>query len=446
MSPISTCAKMPAALTANTTPTKNGFKDHGCELVRLTDRDIIEFTRHKNSQAWKGALSAADYVLRETVLSKSQMISSHPGSLLVFLLRSKKDQTPFCSIELLVRAAWKYHLSKDEKTVQRKDILSGCIGGVYTHPEHRGNGYARIMVDELKKYVKQNNVLGKDGFLFLYSEIGEYYAKNGFKSFGVDLIKISLDNVTGCDEQTRNDTDLNSDITTTTTTTTTTAEFIKYHNFEALMGLYETKLDNEIRAQVMADGKARVTVVPSSNIIDWFHLRAKFVTYKLFPPIKSSLSLSESQLDFATESYDTIRSALEHTQPYTFGIQLKNTNNEIIGFAIWTIDWTNAESNKATLLKAVSFDNDPTIVEKLITSTLRHLKTNKIHGVATKDCTIWESEIAKEVKNYLVKTFDAQTGIENGSRSAGLMIDEEEDALLRLGDLLWEENTKLPWF
>ena len=62
--------------------------------------------------------------------------------------------------------------------VEQEDILSGCIGGVYTYPQHRGNGYARIMVDKL--VVEAKELVGPLGFVFLYSEIGEYYFKMDF--------------------------------------------------------------------------------------------------------------------------------------------------------------------------------------------------------------------------------------------------------------------------
>ncbi|CAK9439902.1 uncharacterized protein LODBEIA_P40020 [Lodderomyces beijingensis] len=398
------------------------------ELVQLTDQQVIDFTRVQNSQSWKGALSTQDYVLREHVLGKAQMTAD---KLLVFMLKSKDDDaTPLCSIELLIRPAWKYE--NIDGSCKRRQVLSGCIGGVYTYEDHRGNGYARIMVDHLVQFAKRNDVLGTDGFVFLYSEIGEYYTKNGFKSFAVDLIKIKI--------KTTEPAPVDPQVATSKDDH---FELVEYHQFQHLMELYAAKLDADITKQVQSDNKSRVALVPNSDIIDWFHLRAKYVTYKLFPPPHSP------NIDFTSGSYNEIREQLQHSHPKTFGIKLTTTTTStesLAGFIIWTIDWSSPTSNKATVIKLVSLHDDTQVLQKLLDHMVAHIAATKIEGQSTSEIVIWESEVCGPVKLYLEERYGAVTGAENGSRSAALMCDVSEDDKLRRGQLVWEENSKLCWF
>ena len=59
-------------------------------------------------------------------------------------------------------------------------------------------------------------------------------------------------------------------------------DLINYHHFDLLMESYNQQNEQEIIANVLKDGKSRITVVPSSKIIDWFHLRSKYISYKIF--------------------------------------------------------------------------------------------------------------------------------------------------------------------
>ena len=56
------------------------------------------------------------------------------------------------------------------------------------------------------------------------------------------------------------------------------------------------------------------------------------------------------------------------------------------------------------------------------------------------------SEVSNDVKQFLITEYKGTDGIENGSRSAILINNDKEDKLLATGDLVWEDNTKLPWF
>ena len=97
-------------------------------------------------------------------------------------------------------------------------------------------------------------------------------------------------------------------------------------------------------------------MVPSSKIIDWFHLRSKYISYKIFYEPKQN----QEHIDFYNESYESIKSKLELVEPKQFGIKLYNTANEVAGFIVWTMDFNNQSvpENYVTVLKIVSFDEN----------------------------------------------------------------------------------------
>ncbi|KAI5964940.1 hypothetical protein CANMA_003450 [Candida margitis] len=413
-------------------PTSMPTTDQEYKLVHLTDPQIIDFTRWQNSLAWKGALSQKDYVLREYVLSKSKVASSGNNKLYVFMLQSTVDDEPLCSIEMLVRDSLKFEFDdKERQSVKKSDILSGCIGGVFTYPQHRGKGYARVMVDKLVELAKRE-IVGSDGFTFLYSEIGEYYVKNGFKSFPVDLINVSLKD---------------KEVNELQSPPQVHYELIEYHQFHDLMDKYRAHFENEMIAKVKKDHKTRVAIKPTSDPIDWFHLRAKFITYKLFHEHQD-----EPVIDFNKE-YETIKDSLIH-EPKIFGLKItrneggaESSGTSVIGFIIWTIDWSETgDETQATILKAVAFDGQDQTVIDLINLAIHQLTHHPVLDKPTANVKIWESEISEGVKQQLVGTWSAETGVDNSSRSAILINNPAGEEQLRQGNLIWEENTKLPWF
>ena len=51
-------------------------------LVHITDRDLLDFTRSQNGASWRGVLSLQQYITREVVLAKSKAVKK----LMVFVL------------------------------------------------------------------------------------------------------------------------------------------------------------------------------------------------------------------------------------------------------------------------------------------------------------------------------------------------------------------------
>ncbi|CAH2351466.1 uncharacterized protein CLIB1423_03S06942 [[Candida] railenensis] len=408
------------------------------ELVELNDRDLISFTRAQNSQSWRGQLTSEQYIERECVLGKSKIASSKVNRLLVFMLRDKADPTSrLCSIELLIRRSWSYKYNPDSKRVERKDILSGCIGGVYTYPENRGKGLARIMVDKLVEKAK-TEYLGEDGFTFLYSEVGEYYSRNGFKSFEVPLLKFPLgteiinDKFIGEDEYQFSE--------------------LKFHQFEELLQFHNTQFDKEIVDKVTKDGKPRVTINPNQDFIDWFHLRSKFISSKLFYAGKSDINENLSDL-----TIDEILAKFHKIEPDVFGFKISNQEGKLVGGIIWTYDWslnkeTNQYENYATVLKIIvdnKLSNQDDIKKQLILKMKSYIESKTTPAAVSdfKQVIIWQSEVNDTLLNWL--TGNEVKGVPdhpNSSMSAVLINDPSENEKLVSGELIWEGNDKLPWF
>lgn len=391
------------------------------QVTHITDHfDLVKYTRDRNLAAWQGQLSANDYVVREFVLGKCKVTLSKSDRLLVYHLSKKSDpDTPLLLIEILIRKSLKYVRRGDD--VEAIPVLLGCIGAVFTYPENRGQGLAKIMVDKLVELVRE--VIGPDGFIFLYSEVGEYYAKLGFMLMPVDLIHIPM--------------------TSDQFEVDGVAEPIHYHQFAPVMDEYARQLDAKCRQRTAADGKMRVQVIPSADIVDWFHVRAKYISYKKFYE-KPDLA---TKFDFLNLSYADINREFESIEPDTFGIKLSK-NGVVTGFIVWTIDWINLSENYVTVLKTVVMPGQD--VDSITIDLFKAMRNHLVsaHSVVgeTKRLVVWELEVTTTVRDWFVLEWGAKTGLENGLRLAIMMCNATEDAALKNGQVVWEGNDKIPWF
>lgn len=393
------------------------------ELVEATTRDLVEFTRLENGATWRGLLPIDHYVTREDVLAKCVHALPSESKILVFVMRHRKTQTPVSSVELLIRKHWRFDYH-DGKVVQ-SEIQSGCIGGVFTYPDHRRQGHAKVMIDKLIEVAKKQ-YLSPHGFLYLYSEVGEYYSANGFKSVPVDLIEFHPNKTFPSFDEGE------------------CFELIDYHGFEEVATAFNKQAEQTLLDLVESDHLTRVSIVPEPWIYDWFHIRAKFISYMLF----HEKSLDE-EFDFASATYQHTAKMLASVTPKKFGIKLLDGEKKTIGYISWTIDWKSPTENHATVLLLVVFrghDKDSNSIKLL--ELLRHYlatakEDNEQHTVLI---NLWETEVSEAVKHHMAQSWGAKTGIENSSRSAILFGDKNEQEKFLEKQIIWELNTKLSWF
>lgn len=404
-------------------------------LEQLQDSSAVDQTRVENSAAWRSALSVHEYVERENVLGMAKITSSETNRIFVFGLKAASDpKTVLSSMEILVRKAWRFHKNADG-SISRKSVLSGCIGAVFTKPENRGQGLAGIMVSKLMELVKNPEFpgfLGKDGFVFLYSEVGEYYSRYGFKSFHVPLVNIPLSHNRSPYKKSPN------------------VQLIRYHDFASSFEEYNAHIDKDIRKKVAADGLDRLTLDPTSDCIDWFHLRLKYVASRLYPE-------SQVDIDISKDSYEDIVAKFDTIEPRYYGIKLLcPETGSTLGFIGWhyEYDYDEKAEKRKNYLTIVNIHVDTTranyndVALQLIAEVKAYFEAD--HGVPQlsefQKIVIWESEINSEIVETLREKFGSSDGLNNSSLSAICCIDEEDNAKLKEGSIIWENNTKLSWF
>lgn len=400
-------------------------------LTKLTDLPSVNYTRLQNLAAWKNLLTAEEYVDREYVLGKAKITSSEVNRLTVFGLSNRENPDVIVSsIELLVREAWRFHRTSNG-SVEKTNIRSGCIGGVFTYPEYRGCGFATIMVDKLMEIAAAPEYLGPHGFMFLYSEVGEYYTRNGFKSFAVPLLNVPL---VEHDQKYLPEPNVH---------------LIRYHEFDGLFRVLNEHCEQELRQKVGSDGIDRISVNPTAEYIDWFHLRVKYFSTKLFGD-------TGLVYDPYKDTYEELVEKFTQIEPFYFGLRVDcPETGELKGFIVWQYEY-NGDSkgnfkNYVTVIKTFvntpKFDKDAVQME-LVLHMKKYLEA--FHPAPQMSnftkIVIWESEISDDVLACLVKKHGAVHGLENGSRSAIRSMNAEEDQKLRSGSVVWENNNKLPWF
>lgn len=401
-------------------------------LKVLKDERTQDYTRRRNAETWLNLLSDEDYIRREKVLALSKMATADGNKLMVFALCSvEQPSIPLCSCEIMIRPAHKYKLS-ESKQVTREQVRSGCIGGVYSYPENRGRGLATLMIDKLVALMKRPEHLGPHGIILLYSEVGDFYTRNGFQSFHVPLLDIPLTPSGKTYEM------------------PTHVELIKYKGFSDLFQAYASDLDKRLRNKTLADGIDRLTLVPTADIVDWFHLRTKFFGTKIFGETKEQMIPEKDNLE------DIDRKA-QLVEPHYFGIKLTCKNSgKLKGFIAWQQDYdkdkeTGKFQNQAIVLniyvEADLFDVAQ-VTHELIDNMKEYFEAeHEIPQVANfHNIVIWESEISQPLVQELVQKYNCEAGLKNSSLSAMLCNDAEEDRNLRSGRLLWDNNTKLSWF
>ena len=152
---------------------------------------------HLNSRAWKGPLDVTGYIAREDHLLQQQL--TH-GRLVCWVLVDSREPANQRTILSSCETFRKNGLVARDGVVT--DVTAHGIGSVYSRPEFRGKGYARRMMEELKKTL-DDGAVGMKGkckdkamFSVLFSDIGKrFYAQFGwvpFPSAHVQLPPIGL--------------------------------------------------------------------------------------------------------------------------------------------------------------------------------------------------------------------------------------------------------------
>ncbi|KAI5804991.1 hypothetical protein EDC01DRAFT_641664 [Geopyxis carbonaria] len=131
-----------------------------------------------NAASWAGDLSVQIYHKRERLLA-SQPLCRNGGLSSWVLVDPAEDHKVLSSCETIKKDAFVSRPPIDgELKPEVETVVAHAIGSVFTPMEHRGQGYAGIMLQQLSDMLSRGN---NHGFSVLYSDIGKkFYAKHGW--------------------------------------------------------------------------------------------------------------------------------------------------------------------------------------------------------------------------------------------------------------------------
>lgn len=234
-------------------------------VERTEDPRVFRWMLLQSSEIWRDQLTREQYVERDDYLTPCKLYNffdkTDPTGIYYFVMKNLSIQKPedcdeitlltyniVCSCELVVRKSWRF-----TQGVQQ-DVLSGCIGSVYTLSQHRSKGYALFLMAEVEK--ESAEIMGLNGFLSLYSEVDRYYEKFGYHSYPVDVVEFGP--ISGDD---------------------TKVKALGYREFDSLILDYKTRLSAYLSRK---QANHMVSIVPTPEMIEWHHIRSRYISKTLY--------------------------------------------------------------------------------------------------------------------------------------------------------------------
>ncbi|KAH0613331.1 uncharacterized protein H6S33_009711 [Morchella sextelata] len=160
-------------------------------LLRHPTPTELTHIRTQHSTCWAGALTVSQYLTREDHIASTPLTRNGGMTQWVLVDAAADPAHVLASCEAIRKKALVAHTPVDgEKRVPVEEVVAYGIGSVFTPPECRGNGYAKVMLTMLGERLKRHNGQ-RAGFSVLYSDIGkQFYAKLGWlphKSSHIEL-------------------------------------------------------------------------------------------------------------------------------------------------------------------------------------------------------------------------------------------------------------------
>lgn len=282
------------------------------------DPEVIRFTLHVNSEAWKGVLTNDEYVDRELVLGSSDICTKYTSGseyakrfpeshnllgIKYFVLKDTSLPSTDKMSQIVSRCETLNRLGSCITPNSKGKIepsLTICIGGVFTPIEYRGKGYAKIMIEKLNSYYDDiydkassithelSRTLVRNMVINLYSEVGEYYSKMGYVSKHVPIHDIP-----GLDT-------LNEEYCKTATVTPTAGRMFKYDDYTDMIDLQSNQFKNSLVRLAKDNPEGfTFTVDADIDIFKWFEDRDIFIFSKLLEKKKSPFTVDDLRYGYA---------------------------------------------------------------------------------------------------------------------------------------------------
>ncbi|CDR42735.1 CYFA0S10e01706g1_1 [Cyberlindnera fabianii] len=365
-------------------------KHNSLVLELNTDPEIIRFTHFQNSAAWKSKLTVEQYAEREWHIGCESKIGKRDTAnnlgLFHFTLRDlslpsdTKTSNIVASCETLNRLGWR--IAPDSEL---KEIVAPCIGGVYTIPEHRGKGYAGQMITLLNEY--WNERLDKDGFMFLYSEVGSYYEKFGYEDLEVPVHEITIPH------------------DYTPSVENSAFHYLKYEEYQKLVDHRYASVKESLIAKAKKENKVLYSLIPSMDIYSWFHDRDLFISQKLHPELK-----------------------VDH-----FGVAAGDDTYDHIS---WLHDWND---HHLTILSVSASSHER--FKELFNYAIKEAQTYDMHSIVMWDTSLGNEQAYTDALKYIESFEGTKTFQKNGSISSIRALDGTTP-----DKFSWENNEKWCWF
>ncbi|QLL32072.1 hypothetical protein HG536_0C02410 [Torulaspora globosa] len=385
----------------------------------VSDPEIIRYTHSKNAATWRGLQTVDQYCERERLLGSSdiakkgesaEMRKKFPGHELLglkyFVLKNTELEATsatsqiVASCEALCRLGYAIHPGSRGKVVP---ILTACIGGVFTSPEHRGNGYAREMIHSLNRHFDRLSEAPdapdfvKNTVITLYSEVGEYYAENGYQSLHVPVHVITETDVLldrYCD-----------------TLPKEKGRFLRFDDYPDLVDLQKKQFESRLlKLHEESPEKFIFTVAADIDIYKWFQVRDLFL------------------MDMTKRHQDDLK----------FGVALEDNSH-----IIWHHNWND---NSLVIVKIFMDDHQSSThcehtLRRLISHAINEIKTCGLQSLV-----FWDEEIPiKNFPNLYAVLSEMEQAcklyVENGSLSA-----VRPPKGFTMEKITWDNNTKFCWF
>ncbi|KAH8651610.1 putative lysine acetyltransferase [Tricladium varicosporioides] len=233
-----------------------------------------------NAENWGSALSLEDYLEREEYLTT--IPATRDGGVTHWILTDitlPPNARPLLSsceslrrpaIVCLPLSSSQTSPSSDSQTTTKQTITHG-IGSVFCPPSHRGRGYPKYMLHLVGLTLKthQKNV-GECYFSILYSDIGKkFYTGLGWGVFHSSHIFLPP----------ASDTETNG----TNGHRESLAREICNSDIPAICSLDCENIKSLVQHKAKETSKPTVSLLPTTQTIQWHHLREAFMTSKLLP-------------------------------------------------------------------------------------------------------------------------------------------------------------------
>lgn len=162
------------------------------ELVPAASKEEVLLCQTNNYELWGAPLTLEQYQHRDNInygtsymaIDREQPEQSNGA--VYFVLKDSATGVIESACEILIRDCWV------KRAGRLVDARSAVLGSVYTVEKYRNKGNASVMMKELLRQLRETYLTGDCDVAFLYSEVGEYYSRFGYRSFNVPVFVFDI--------------------------------------------------------------------------------------------------------------------------------------------------------------------------------------------------------------------------------------------------------------